>query len=237
MDKLLQLLLLIGGGFALYFGINKANAAAYGSSGEIPGSGNITYEPILDASGNIVEYQPIYHDQYTGSDLPADASGADPLYVGGPDLTAANNADSNLTAFLAVIRKIESSDDYTALSGGAQWAGGLADHPVNLGWDWRKAGAPSSAAGAYQIVIGTWNEMKQRAQLPDFSPVSQDAAAIGLITKRGAMPSVQSGNFDFAARKLVGEWDAFRRIFAGTYPINIEGAKQIFVDNGGVIAT
>src|SRR6185369_11246042 len=69
-----------------------------------------------------------------------------------------------------------------------------------------KNGVVSTAAGAYQFLLGTWNEVQQKYQLPDFSPQWQDAGAVALIARRNALEDVIAGRLDAAIRKLGQEW-------------------------------
>ena len=98
---------------------------------------------------------------------------------------------ANLRAFLYLIRWCEGTsgdNGYRTLFGGGMFDS-FADHP-------RKAitrplggkNLTSTAAGAYQVLERTWDECKKALGLPDFSPESQDRAAIYLIKRRGALP-------------------------------------------------
>lgn len=64
----------------------------------------------------------------------------------------------------------------------------------------------TSAAGAYQFLKSTWDEEAKELGLPDFSPRSQDLAAINRLRKRGALDDVVSGRMDAAVSKLGNEW-------------------------------
>jgi lysozyme len=55
----------------------------------------------------------------------------------------------------------------------------------------------SDAAGRYQFLKETWNGLN----MPDFTPVSQDRAAIKLVKGRGALQDVRAGRFDAAVTK------------------------------------
>lgn len=113
--------------------------------------------------------------------------------------------DANVIAFLKLIRVGEGTPDqagYSRLFGGKQFAS-FADHPriyVPFG------STTSSAAGAYQILARTWDEMRAKYELPDFSPASQDVAAVGLIKRRGALGDVIAGRFKTAIEKCNNEW-------------------------------
>lgn len=118
--------------------------------------------------------------------------------------------NANLRAFLMMIRYAEGTqgdDGYRALFGWhptrnpGQVFGSFADHPrvlVPFG------STNTTAAGAYQILAGTWDEY--RAGLPDFSPASQDICAARLIRRRGALNDVYEGRFADAVRKCGREW-------------------------------
>lgn len=64
----------------------------------------------------------------------------------------------------------------------------------------------STAAGRYQIIFGTWAGVSGELKLPDFSPESQDRAALQLIFERGAMPYVMAGNIERVFELCRQEW-------------------------------
>jgi muramidase (phage lysozyme) len=64
----------------------------------------------------------------------------------------------------------------------------------------------STAAGRYQIIYGTWAGVAGEVGLKDFSPVSQDRAAIQLIFERNALPSIMAGNIAQALVLCNQEW-------------------------------
>lgn len=82
-----------------------------------------------------------------------------------------------------------------------------ADHPKIK---FRSGSLVSNAAGRYQFLSGppapTWENAKKALGLPDFSPISQDKAAVWLIQNRGAYNDVLQGSFDSAISKLNTEW-------------------------------
>lgn len=111
----------------------------------------------------------------------------------------------NVQAFLALIRWTEGAN-YMTLFGGEQFTD-FDDHPrqvitKSLG------GKPitSSAAGAYQFLSRTWDECQKALNLPDFSPPSQDQAAVYLIERRNALTSVMVGDWQAAILKCNREW-------------------------------
>lgn len=129
--------------------------------------------------------------------------------------TASPSGDTSLTAFRkAFLDTIAYSEGtykgtdggYKVLVGGGSFQS-YTDHPrirVNLG-----GGLISTAAGKYQILDKTWDGCKKALGLPDFSPTSQDKAAIYLIKGRGALALVDSGSFEAAVHRCRQEWASF----------------------------
>lgn len=64
----------------------------------------------------------------------------------------------------------------------------------------------TTAAGRYQFLTGTWQNVAKQYGFRDFSPKSQDLGAIALIAQRGALKDVLSGNYQSAIQKLGREW-------------------------------
>lgn len=144
---------------------------------------------------------------------------------------------NNLRAFLALIRQVESNNNYNALVMGGDFSD-FSDHPALLGWEGVRLedGRLTTAAGAYQITRTTWKDLGGIERYGSFDPAAQDAAAVDLVKRRGALNLVKAGQFDTALARLTNEWEAFARILAGTYPVTKEGARAIYADAGGTIA-
>lgn len=120
-------------------------------------------------------------------------------------------------AFLAVIRATEGTDQYenpyAVIFGGRELEpADYSDHPGNLGFnDWTHFNSKgkdtySTAAGAYQFLLGTWNRLKTKLGLPDFSPTSQDLAALELIRERGALSDIDNGDVLSGTKKVATIW-------------------------------
>ena len=60
----------------------------------------------------------------------------------------------------------------------------------------------STAAGRHQILYKTWIELK----LPDFSPASQDLAAVRLFKRRNMLAPLFAGDVQQAIRNGNREW-------------------------------
>jgi muramidase (phage lysozyme) len=131
-------------------------------------------------------------------------------------------ADGNVQAFLMMLRYAEGTagpDGYRTLFGGRLFEG-FDDHPRVAVQFRNRAGQVlwTTAAGAYQAMAisqkpdgtytrtDTWDRVKARLQLPDFSPESQDAFAVELIRERGALGDVMAGRLASAIRKCAPVW-------------------------------
>ena len=143
-----------------------------------------------------------------------------------PEVQAMNEPQANLSAFLFMIRSTEhvyprdvlNDAAYSIFYGGSKFSN-FADHPVLTG---EKKGVPlpdhfckaaglkpgcvSTAAGAYQIIKGTWTRIKARLNLPDFSPLSQDQAAVALLDESGALDLIYAGDIEGAIKKASKIW-------------------------------
>lgn len=76
----------------------------------------------------------------------------------------------------------------------------------------------STAAGAYQILDKFWVPIQKMYNLPDFSPASQDIAAVEQISERNALQLVMDGKFDQALRLVSNIW--------ASLPYNAYGQPQ-----------
>lgn len=134
-------------------------------------------------------------------------------------------------AFLALIRYGESSNAdraYTTLYGGGQFAD-LSQHPQR--YFTLADGRRTSAAGAYQITYTTWKDLVAQYGFTDFSPATQDFAAVALIKRRGALADVLAGRFDRAIVKCRNEWTSLPGAMEQGY--GLDKARQILLAYGG----
>ncbi|MDL2267205.1 glycoside hydrolase family 104 protein [Desulfovibrio sp. OttesenSCG-928-G15] len=118
----------------------------------------------------------------------------------------------NVRAFLNVIAKAEGThgrgDNGYNISFGGSTFQGYGRHP-NVSRQFKQTDGKTNsttAAGRYQFLKGTYDEAGKVMGLDDFSPRSQDKAAVYLIAKRGALEDVVSGNAEAALKKLGKEW-------------------------------
>jgi lysozyme len=151
-------------------------------------------------------------------------------------ITTPEQGARNLNAFLKMLRVIESSDNYGAIVGGGTITD-FSEHPWIL--EPRRPYPPgynSNASGAYQFLSTTWKIARDKAGVKDFSPRSQDLAAIEILKfpwRRGAYADVVGGRFDMAVQKLPLEWESLKLIMEGRYPYSYAQIKQIYAQAGG----
>jgi muramidase (phage lysozyme) len=144
--------------------------------------------------------------------------------------------NSNVQALLRVIRTGEGTtgeNGYRTLFGGGLFDG-FADHPRIMV---KSSGYTSTAAGAYQFIVSSWDETKRVMNLPDFSPRSQDLAALGRIAARGALEDAKAGNFETAIKKIAREWASLPGSPYGQPVISWERARAIYASAGGSTMT
>lgn len=160
---------------------------------------------------------------------------------------------TNVAAFLEMIKQSEGTagqgDPYRVCYGYRHTIVSFFDHPA-VTKEWRGetlsdamcagaglgSGCVSTAAGAYQIIKPTWTTVKGRLGLPDFSPASQDAAAVELLRQRGALAFIEAGRLEdaiYAARK---EWASLKGAGYGQGERSIPWLTAKFTDAGGVLA-
>jgi muramidase (phage lysozyme) len=158
----------------------------------------------------------------------------DDITEGGP-MTAWEQ--KNVSAFLQTIRVSEGtsgSDGYSILVGGGHFDS-FADHPRRLVYI-ASIGTNSSAAGAYQILRRTWDGVAAKLSLPDFSPASQDRAAVELIRERGALADVRAGRFADAVTKCRKEWASLPGAGYGQRENSLASLQGAYVNAGGNLA-
>ncbi len=113
--------------------------------------------------------------------------------------------NNNVRAFLLMIRRCEGTagpDGYRTMFTGKLFSD-FSKHP-NIANS--ANGYTSTAAGAYQFLYSTWKDLQRSLLLPDFSPASQDAGAVELIRRRGALDDVIAGDIATAVDKCAKEW-------------------------------
>ena len=124
---------------------------------------------------------------------------------GKQNLADANNP--NVRKFLDMIQKAEGSKGYDYGFNNVKLAN-LDDHPRKSSSFTQTDGKKNTtnAAGKYQFMEKTWDGVKNKLNLKDFGPQSQDAAAVELLRQRGALDAIRSGDWSTALTKTGPEW-------------------------------
>jgi muramidase (phage lysozyme) len=155
--------------------------------------------------------------------------------------SALTTANPNAAAFLAMLRHSEGTDQYAdpwgTYYGGSQFSD-KSDHPVLTGSEIPVAGPSgvTTAAGAYQITLTTWEALGGALHYGDFSDAAQDAAALDLIEGRGATPNIIAGDFAGAVALLGKEWASLPGSPYGQPTHTLADLQQVYLDNGGSVA-
>jgi muramidase (phage lysozyme) len=148
---------------------------------------------------------------------------------------------NTIQPFLDVIAYAEGAD-YNTLVGGGTFTD-FSDHPANLGWNGIQIKSPTlgktvktTGAGRYQITQTTFENYKEKFEIYDFEPQSQDDFATELIKMHGAYDDALNGNFLSAMKKCKNEWESFNLMIQNRYPKTLAQAQETFINSGGIIA-
>ncbi len=163
--------------------------------------------------------------------------------------------DANEIAFLRCIRVAEGTAGpagYRTLFGGGLFSNDYVDHPRIARQFTDKKGRRlwTSAAGAYQFMavsqiptnrtsatkVNTWDRIQKKLSLPDFTPESQDRAAIELIDECGALEDVRAGRFAVAIDKCRGVWASLPGAGYDQPERSIALLEAAYRDAGGTVA-
>ena len=151
-------------------------------------------------------------------------------------LNSGSTESNNVKAFLLMIRTCEGTagaNGYNMLFGGKLFTD-YSQHPnvkVPFGSTY------STAAGAYQILYGTWLGCQAMVEgLTDFTPPNQDKAAIYLIDRRSALDDVKAGRLQIAISKCSKEWASLPGSPYGQPVKTLAQAQTYYTNAGGVIA-
>lgn len=94
----------------------------------------------------------------------------------------------------------------------------------------------SSAAGRYQFIQSTWDGLRRKLKLKDFSPASQDAGCDELLRECGALALIDAGKFGeavHAARKI---WASLPGAGYGQREQVLATLQKIYQGAGGQLA-
>lgn len=145
--------------------------------------------------------------------------------------------NQNVRAFLRAIRLGEGTSDargYRRLVGGGEFSSYI-DHPNRL-VAIQRYGVKSTAAGAYQIIHRTWKNLSLQYGFGDFSPSSQDEAAVALVREKGALDDVIAGRVETAVAKCAPVWASLPGSTAGQRTETLAAVVGVYQQHGGTLA-
>jgi muramidase (phage lysozyme) len=145
--------------------------------------------------------------------------------------------ESNVIAFLRAIRLGEGTADelgYYRLVGGGEFSDD-ARHP-NILVTIPRYNVKSTAAGAYQIINPTWRGLVKQYGFADFTPETQDLAAVALIVEKKALNDVLTGRLAQAVDKCAEVWASLPGSKAGQRTEPFDRVLQVYLEAGGNLA-
>jgi muramidase (phage lysozyme) len=134
------------------------------------------------------------------------------LFLGGSSRVAKQDLSPEVKAFLDTLAWTIGTlpaNGYQLKLNGEEFDN-FADHPrervCGEFYGYGKESVCANSAGRYHIISSIWDTLAQRLELNDFSPTSQDAAAVELLRERGALEDLQSGNLESAIYEASYIW-------------------------------
>ncbi|MEQ7870730.1 glycoside hydrolase family 104 protein [Chromohalobacter salexigens] len=147
---------------------------------------------------------------------------------------------ANVAAFLDMLahaegtRRFGDEDGYNVLVGGGVFDS-YADHPRQLIY-LPAYEIHSSAAGRYQFLEGTWDDLVGRYGYRDFGPVSQDEAAVQLIRQCKALGMVRDGRIREAIHACRTIWASLPGAGYGQREVATDDLVEAYRVAGGNVA-
>jgi muramidase (phage lysozyme) len=148
----------------------------------------------------------------------------------------------NQKAFLHMIAVSEGTErigdhGYNALVGGGTFHD-YSRHPAIRVALPRKGLPPlySTAAGRYQFLVGTWDNLARALKLTDFTPASQDLACLQLVRECAALLDIEAGNIRGAIQKCAHIWASLPGAGYGQHENAVSTLIAAYCAAGGVVA-
>ena len=118
-----------------------------------------------------------------------------------------------------------SDQGYFATFSGKRYNGDLSTHPNVYGSFIGRDGKrhSSNAAGRYQFLKSTYDDLSRRYGFKDFTPRTQDMMAIALMMDVGALDDIMAGQIERALPKLGKRWAALPQSRLGR---NMHGGRS-----------
>lgn len=143
--------------------------------------------------------------------------------------------DPNVKAFLDTLANVESGGRYDVSVGGATFSD-MSRHPEMYNPE-----LGSDAAGRYQFISTTFKPIAQRLGLTDFSPRSQDLAAVQYLKDLGVLDEIMTGDkekIEDVIRRLRGsKWTGLKRYGSGQGFEFFQKRKQVYGTQSSVAPT
>lgn len=187
------------------------------------------------------------------AELPQEVSAPMDSQVSSTASSSPISMSKNLEAFLSMLKRAEGtdkvSDPYRVTFGYQTTIQDFSDHPYLTG-EWKgsklsdsqckgagqRPGCITTAAGAYQITSTTWRQLKKKLNLPDFSPASQDKAALELIREKGAIELIEAGKVEQAIDRVKKVWASLPGAGYGQGERSLASLKDAYSESGGEFA-
>lgn len=146
--------------------------------------------------------------------------------------------EQNRKAFLDMIARSEGTkgrgeDGYNVLVGGCLF-NSYADHPRQLIAIPRYK-VKSTAAGRYQLLARYYDAYKEKLNLPDFSPASQDAIALQQIKECKALADIDAGRIAQAIKKCRRIWASLPGAGYGQHENSLDYCLAAYEKAGGIL--
>nr|WP_229755500.1 glycoside hydrolase family 104 protein [Halomonas lutescens] len=123
-------------------------------------------------------------------------------------------------------------DGYNVIVGGETFES-YDDHPRQLIW-LPAYEIHSSAAGRYQFLTRTWDDLAKRFNLPDFTPANQDLGAVHLIRQCKALSLIHDGRIREAIHACRKIWASLPGAGYGQRELATDELLQVYEASGGV---
>ena len=143
----------------------------------------------------------------------------------------------NVAAFLKAIRLGEGTSDelgYNRIVGGGTFTDDSKHPRVKVYLP--KYDVFSTAAGAYQFIWPTWAGLVKQYGFTDFTPESQDQAAVALIVEKHALDDVLTGRLAEAVEKCAPIWASLPGSTAGQRTESYDAVQNEYLSHGGKLA-
>lgn len=93
----------------------------------------------------------------------------------------------------------------------------------------------SDAAGRYQFMGRYWEFYREKLDLPDFGPESQDRWAVQLISECHAMPMILGGHLEGAVHACRSRWASLPGAGYGQHENALGALRTAYLNAGGVV--